>query len=56
MQINSEIVIKHFPNFFLTENELGETALDVSRKLKHNDCEALVRSLFHDSTSDDFNI
>ena len=27
-----------------TENELGETALDVSRKLKHGDCEALVRS------------
>lgn len=28
----------------LTENELGESALDVSRKLKHLDCEALVRS------------
>lgn len=27
-----------------TENELGESALDVSRKLKHLDCEALVRS------------
>ena len=26
-----------------TENELGETALDVSRRLKHGHCEALVR-------------
>lgn len=24
------------------ENEIGETALDVSRRLKHNQCEVLV--------------
>lgn len=29
--------------FVCTENELGETALDVSRRLKHGHCEALVR-------------
>lgn len=29
-------------NCVWTENELGETALDVSRRLKHSQCEELV--------------
>lgn len=31
----------------VAENELGETALDVSRRLKHRDCEELVRSIIN---------